>query len=157
MPHIHEKFDFTSTVYIVYKGKVLLRKHEKYHIWIGVGGHVELDEEPNQAAVREAKEEVGLDIKLIHPHKEPTLKDYSDITNSRQLIPPAFMNLHKINEVHSHIDLVFAATSDSNNVVPEQKGDEWKWMSVDEVEKDGEISDRVKNYAKTAISLASRK
>ncbi len=155
MPHIHEKFDFTSTVYIVHKGKVLLRKHDKYKIWIGVGGHIELDEEPNQAAIRESKEEVGLDIKLIHPGDEPLCKDYND--HSDQLIPPAFLNLHKINEVHSHTDLVFAATSDSDVVTPEQKSDIWVWLSTEELEKNVEISDRVKNYAKTAIKLASRK
>ena len=61
MAHIHEKIDFTTSVYIVHAGKVLLRMHDKYHMWSGPGGHVDLHEDPNQAAVRECKEEVGLD------------------------------------------------------------------------------------------------
>ena len=65
MPHINNKIDFTVEVFIVYNNKVLLRKHDKYKIWLGVGGHIELDEDPNQAAVREVKEEVGLDIMLF--------------------------------------------------------------------------------------------
>ena len=65
MPHIHEKVDFTVEVFIVHNGKVLLRKHDKYKIWLSVGGHIELDEDPNQAAIREVKEEVGLDVKLF--------------------------------------------------------------------------------------------
>ncbi|MDP2642022.1 MAG: NUDIX domain-containing protein, partial [bacterium] len=64
MPHIHEKIDFTVEVFIVYKDKVLIRKHDKYDKWLAVGGHIELEEDPNQAAVSEEKEEVGLDIKL---------------------------------------------------------------------------------------------
>lgn len=52
MPHIHEKIDFTAEVFVVYKNKVLLRLHDKYKIWLSVGGHIELHEEPNQAAVR---------------------------------------------------------------------------------------------------------
>ena len=62
MPHLHEKIDFTAEVFIVYQNKVLLRKHDKYKMWLSVGGHIELDEEPNQAAVREVKEEAGLDV-----------------------------------------------------------------------------------------------
>ncbi len=62
MPHIHEKIDFTVEVFIVYDNKVLLRKHDKYKKWLSIGGHIELDEDPNQAAIREVKEEVGLDI-----------------------------------------------------------------------------------------------
>jgi 8-oxo-dGTP pyrophosphatase MutT (NUDIX family) len=60
MPHIHEKIDFTAETFIVYKNKVLLRLHDKYKFWASVGGHIELHEDPNEAAVREAKEEVGL-------------------------------------------------------------------------------------------------
>ena len=41
MSHIHEKIDFTITVYIVYGNKVLLRHHDKYDFWLGVGGHIE--------------------------------------------------------------------------------------------------------------------
>ncbi len=40
MAHIHELIDWTATVFIVHEDKVLLRWHEKYHILIGVGGHV---------------------------------------------------------------------------------------------------------------------
>ena len=64
MPHIHEKIDFTVEVFIVHKDKVLLRMHDKYHLWLSVGGHIELDEDPVQGIIREVKEEVGLDIKI---------------------------------------------------------------------------------------------
>ena len=69
MPHLHEKIDFTVEVFIVHKNRVLLRLHDKYRIWLSVGGHIELDEDPNQAAIREVKEEVGLDIELVDSRK----------------------------------------------------------------------------------------
>jgi len=53
MSHIHEKIDFTVEVFIVYKNKVLLRMHDKHHRWLSVGGHIELDEDPIQAAMRD--------------------------------------------------------------------------------------------------------
>lgn len=66
MPHIHDKIDFCSETFVVYKGTILLRKHDKNKIWRSVGGHIELDEDPNEAAVREVKEEVGLDVVLFN-------------------------------------------------------------------------------------------
>ena len=56
MAHIHEKIDFTVEVFVVYQDKVLLRKHDKYGMWLSVGGHIELDEDPNETALREVKE-----------------------------------------------------------------------------------------------------
>jgi len=55
MPHIHDKIDFTVEVFVVHQKAVLLRRHDKYKIWLSVGGHIELDEDPNQAAIREVK------------------------------------------------------------------------------------------------------
>ena len=111
MPHIHEKIDFTAEVFIVYQDKVLLRQHDKYKKWLSVGGHIELDEEPNQAAVREVKEEVGLDITL---HNEEDLS-ITEGHGYQELIPPEFMNIHKINDTHQHITLVYFANPTPTN------------------------------------------
>ena len=43
MSHIHEKIDFTAEVLVVFNGKVLLRMHNIYKMWLSVGGHVELE------------------------------------------------------------------------------------------------------------------
>jgi hypothetical protein len=55
MPHIHEKIDFTVAIFVVHDGKVLIIHHRKLDKWLPLGGHIELDEEPEQAALREAK------------------------------------------------------------------------------------------------------
>jgi 8-oxo-dGTP pyrophosphatase MutT (NUDIX family) len=147
MPHIHEKVDFCSEVFIVYKNKVLIRKHDKSHKWLGVGGHVELDEMPDVAAVRESKEEVGLDITLVSPRSIPENEE-----KYRQLIPPWFMRQNIVNEVHTHADLVYFATTDSDNVIPEQPQDEWKWFSLEDLETNElKIEESVIFYAKEAL------
>jgi 8-oxo-dGTP pyrophosphatase MutT (NUDIX family) len=112
MPHIHEKIDFTVEVFVVHKNKVLLRKHDKYHIWLSVGGHIELDEDPIQAAIREVKEEVGLDIELFGD--TDTLDANRD--EYQELLPPQFLNRHRINENHEHITLVYFATSKTDQI-----------------------------------------
>ena len=65
MAHIHEKIDFTVAIFVVHDGKVLLIHHRRLDKWLPLGGHIELDEDPEIAALREAKEESGLEVELI--------------------------------------------------------------------------------------------
>ncbi len=146
MAHIHEKIDFTVEVFLVYKDKVLLRLHEKYKIWLSVGGHVELDEEPNQAAIREVKEEVGLDIQLLddlRPFKEET-------ANYKELIPPKFMNTNRISPTHQHVTLTYFAKSPTDQIIPESPTDVWKWVTVAELET-MDLRPSIKYYAQKAL------
>lgn len=151
MPHIHELIDWTAGAYIVHKNKVLLRKHDKYNIWTHVGGHVELDEDPVAAAIRECKEEVGLDIEILDMGvRPPEIPKWV-----RYLSPPAHMNIHHIGSdytaPHQHIDLIYYATSETDEVVPENDDDEWMWLTKEEIEKNEEIEPLIKVYAIGAL------
>lgn len=152
MPHIHEKIDFTVEVFIVYKNKVLLRKHDKYKLWLSVGGHIELDEDPNEAALREVKEEVGLDIELYSDPKIPTTKDDAH----RELIPPMFMNRHHINATHEHVTLIYFAKSETNALMlsKSEKSDECRWFSLNDLDSE-DITEKIKVYAKSALKILS--
>lgn len=154
MAHIHELNDFISTVFIVFQNKVLLRLHEKYNIWTGAGGHIELDEDPNQAAIREVKEEVGLDIELVSDnfHTFPAYNHkYTD------LIPPFAMNIHQIKDgPHHHIDLIFAAITESDKIILESPTDVVKWLSRQEIESADYLDLRRKQYALKALEIASK-
>lgn len=150
MPHIHEKIDFTVEVFIVYNNKVLLRKHDKYGIWLSVGGHIELNEDPNKAAIREVKEEVGLNIKL---YKKNTFTEFK-IEDYEELIPPEFMNRHRINETHEHVTLTYfaKANTDKLKLCEDEKSSEVKWFSEEELDNPKfEIREHIKHYAKCAI------
>ncbi len=129
MPHIHEKIDFVVEVFVVHKNKVLLRLHEKYKIWLSVGGHIELDEDPNQAALREVKEEVGLDVVLYD--KNQLFKNKED--GNKQLIPPIALGRHDISDIHEHVVSIYFATSDTDGVIPEKADDQWKWLTEEEL------------------------
>lgn len=54
MAHLHGRIDFTVAVFVVHQNKVLLVHHRKLNRWLPVGGHIELDEGPEPAALREA-------------------------------------------------------------------------------------------------------
>lgn len=148
MAHIHEKIDFTASIYIVQKGKVLMHKHKKLGIWLPPGGHIELDEDPNQAALREAKEESGLDVEIIgHPRLEEAPKD-----GSKDLIPPMYINRHNFNETHEHVDLVYFARPIGGTLQSEEEGGEIGWFDEDAlVQNEKAFRDGVRAYALAAI------
>jgi 8-oxo-dGTP pyrophosphatase MutT (NUDIX family) len=152
MPHIHEKIDFVADAYIVHNGCVLLRKHDKYKIWLPVGGHIELNEDPPQAAIREAKEEAGLDIELIPATPVEQFED------SKELLPPRFMNRHRVNDVHEHIVFVYFARSKSSDILQgtTEVSDDIRWLTAKELDNPVlGISDRVKYYAHAALDTLS--
>lgn len=151
MPHIHELIDYTAEVFIVYQSKVLMRLHDKYDLWTCPWGHIELDENPNEAAIREAKEETWLEVTLYNNHQQYFAEQEGQI----ELIPPVFMNIHRIwTTQHQHIWLVYFASASTDAVCPEENGDishVWKWMSAVEIENADFLANHVKVYALAAL------
>jgi len=103
MAHIHEKIDFTVAIFVVHGGKLLLIHHRKLNAWLPLGGHIELDEGPEQAALREAKEESELEVTLLG-ERPPTTGP-----GTRALIAPRFLDIHRISDTHEHIGLIYWA------------------------------------------------
>lgn len=133
MPHIHEKIDFTVEVFIVYKNKVLLRKHDKLGIWLSVGGHIELNEDPNEAAIREVREEVGLNIELVGHVRG----NYDPGPMYKELIPPRYLGRNRLTGKHEHIVFVYFAHAKDDKINPQHqsdRSDECVWVSKEEVE-----------------------
>src|SRR3989338_3992126 len=151
MPHIHEKIDYTAEVFVVYSNTVLLRKHDKYKIWLSVGGHIELDEDPNQTAIREVKEEVGLDVVLADGLR-PFTKETSGY---KELIPPMFLNRNRISEKHEHVVLVYFAKSKTDKLIlpiTKEVSEGCKWFTIDELKNPKfELTKHVQIYANSAL------
>lgn len=157
MPHIHEKVDFTVEVFIVYKNKLLLRMHDKHNIWLSVGGHIELGENPIEAAIREVKEEVGLEIELIGP-KLP-IPDETGEVDYKHLVTPRYIGEHKVNKIHRHVILVYFAKAKSDVVsdsISEHERTETKWVTLEELE-EMNLFPNVLCYAKEALKELGEK
>jgi 8-oxo-dGTP pyrophosphatase MutT (NUDIX family) len=147
MPHIHAKIDFTVSLFIVQGEKVLLVHHKKLDRWLPIGGHIELDEDPEQAAYREAKEECGLEIELIG-ERQPTTGP-----GTRALVRPRFLDIHRVSETHEHIGIIYLARPKSGKVTlaPAEHHD-IRWCSQDDLETlTPPMSDAVKYYCVAAI------
>lgn len=152
MSHIHEKIDFTASALIVHDNKVLLRLHDKYNIWLGIGGHIELDEDPYEALLREVKEESGLEIEVIGK------KQLSSSKESVDLPVPAFLNRHHTSPGHDHIDMLYVCRAKTLNInpAPDEKKTEFKWFTGEELQNlSYEINPHTRYYAAEAIRLAA--
>lgn len=151
MPHIHDLIDYTVEVFIVHNNCVLIRLHDKYNIRTCPGGHIELDEHPNDAAIREAKEETGLDITLYDGH----MRYRAQTKNQQELIPPIFMNMHRVWSLdHHHIWLVYFAYASSDVVEPLHESDashDWQRMSKHDLQQATNLEEHVKVYATAAL------
>jgi 8-oxo-dGTP pyrophosphatase MutT (NUDIX family) len=147
MAHIHEKIDFTVAIFVVHDDKVLVVHHRKLDKWLPLGGHIELDEDPEQAALREAKEESGLDVALIG-ERPPTTGP-----GTRALIAPRFLDIHRINESHEHIGLIYwARPLNGNLALAAAEHLDIRWCSSKDLDDlHPPMSAAVKWYCRTAI------
>ena len=153
MAHIHEKIDFTVANFVVHDEKILLIHHRQLNKWLPLGGHVELDEDPEQAALREAKEESGLEVELLGERPPTTGPD------TRALIAPRFLDIHRITDTHEHIGMMYWARPKRVGGTPAvatklatAEHHDIRWCSVVELDKlQPPMSDAVKWYCHAAI------
>jgi 8-oxo-dGTP pyrophosphatase MutT (NUDIX family) len=147
MAHIHEKIDFTVAIFVVNQGRVLVIHHRKLDRWLPLGGHIELDEDPEQAALREAWEESGLEVELIGERPPTTGR------GTRALIAPRFLDIHHITDTHEHIGMIYWARPKNGAVtLSALEHHDIRWCSAEEL--DGlhpPMSEAVKWYCRAAI------
>ncbi|MEX0673001.1 MAG: NUDIX domain-containing protein [Candidatus Paceibacterota bacterium] len=150
MPHIHDRIDYTVEVFIVHKDTILLHQHKKLNKWLSIGGHVELDEDPEVACHREVKEEMGLEIELV-PERET-----KKFNTSHELPQPFAVNRNPITDTHDHITFVYFARTNTDQVTPEEGITEWKWFAKEDLEENGDgVPDDIRYYALKALDVLS--
>ena len=128
---------FTATVYLVNDGATALHRHPKLGIRLPPGGHVDRDELPHEAGLREVREETGLDADLLG--SAPAI----NAPAGRALPQPRYQMLYDIDihpdgqVSHQHIDFVYFARVGSQTIAPdgddEPGSDAWAWYTPAEL------------------------
>lgn len=151
MAHINELIDFTVVVYIVRRNQVLLINHKKLKKWLPLGGHIELDEDPEEAALREAKEESGFDIEIIAEKPE-----VSDPLN-KILFRPEYLDIHKVGGEHRHVGIVYFARIKRGKIkLAELEHNDIRWFSLKDLESEKlNLGPAIKFYAEKALAKLS--
>jgi 8-oxo-dGTP pyrophosphatase MutT (NUDIX family) len=152
MAHSHETIDFTVAIFVVQDGNVLLVHHRKLDKWLPLGGHIELDEDPEQAALREAKEESGLEVELLG-ERPPTTEP-----GTRALVAPRFLDIHRITDTHEHIGMIYwARPKRGSTILAVEEHHDIRWCSAADLDKlEPPMSDAVKWYCRKALEEVQR-
>ena len=114
---------FTASGYVVHQGRVLLHWHPKVCALLPPGGHIEANEDPVEAVLREIKEETGLEAEVVSRFLPLNVK------YPIQVSPPETIMVEDINDPeigsHQHIDMIYFCQL----VDPVEKlKDGWHWI-----------------------------
>lgn len=144
------RYCFVATAYAVREGRVLLLKHKKLGLWLPPGGHIDEGETPDQAALRELKEETGLEGDFVVPRRADTPPH----GRVEYLHPPQHVQVEEIPDHNHHVDFIYVLKARPGEVRPGPgESGEWRWHSHEEL---GEphVSHEVRESGRRAIALA---
>jgi 8-oxo-dGTP pyrophosphatase MutT (NUDIX family) len=106
----------TASGIVVGRRGTVLHRHKRLGIWMQPGGHIDAGESPDDAALREATEELGLAVK--HPPMGPLL---------------LHLDVHEAAHGHTHLDLRYLLLgADTDPAPPPDESPDARWCSWDE-------------------------
>ncbi|MDP4007393.1 MAG: NUDIX domain-containing protein [bacterium] len=152
MAHIHELIDWTIVAYVIYGKKALFVFHKELQKWLPLGGHIELNEDPDEALAREVKEESG-----IEEFEVLSEKPIMNAPERKVLYTPSYMDIHPISNTHKHIGLTYFLKVSTDTVqLADQEHEEIRWLSEDDLDDAGiNLDSGIKLYAREAIKRAN--
>jgi 8-oxo-dGTP pyrophosphatase MutT (NUDIX family) len=144
---------FTATAYVVNGDATLLHRHPGLGMWLPPGGHVDRDELPHEAALRETGEETGLDVDLVVERDDIGSETVESLPKPRH-VQLADVNVHDGTVGHQHVDLVYYARADGRVVDPEDgevDAELWEWFALDDLAEDDRLDPDVREIGRRAI------
>ncbi len=116
---------FTATGFVVDSGRLLLHWHAKVKAWLPPGGHIEENEDPTEAVLREIREEAGVSAEIV-----PTGATFA-LGYPRCVVLPFTIMIEDIHDpvdgYHQHIDMIYFC-----RLVGEGRrlNDGWRWVAA---------------------------
>ncbi len=116
---------FTCTGFVVEGDKTLLLWHQRLQMWVPPGGHLEADEDPVTAVLREIREETGLEADVL------PLSQTFPFSYPGQIVPPYTILLEdspEPGEPHKHMDLIYFCRPANNASLRPPEGAVVTWV-----------------------------
>lgn len=122
------KRHFTATAFVVSGDSILLHWHKKVLEWLPPGGHIERNEDPVEAVIREVKEETGLNVEVYGTPYLPQNKGFP-----QAILEPRHILIENIQDPveghHQHIDMIYyCQLIDARYEITN-----WVWVSLKEL------------------------
>ena len=141
--------DFTVAVFVMCQDHVILHPHRKLGIWLPPGGHIEPNELPDEAAVREVAEEAGIAVELVGERGMGV--DYPG--QPVQLVRPEGIQLESIAPGHEHIDLIYFARPHGANKGLPSLHEGMHWVAAADLDA-VTLTDEVRAWSRRALTSA---
>ncbi len=128
-----------SAIIIDGAGHVVLHLHRRLGLWLQPGGHIDPDEAPGEAALREAIEETGLPVR--HPDGGPRF---------------LHVDVHQGPRGHTHLDMRYLLIAPPGSVPapPEGESQDVEWVTYAEAARrsDPSVADALAAVAAREVS-----
>ena len=119
---------FTATGFVVHQDRVLLHRHPKVREWLPPGGHIDENEDPVQAVLREIEEETGVRAEIVPTG--PSLH----LEYPTQVQAPFTIMVEDIHDpvdgYHQHIDMIYFCRLAGP---PGPLNDGWIWVHTEKL------------------------
>lgn len=143
---------FVATGYVVRDGKTLLLYHKKLKIWVPPGGHIDEGELPDEAVLREIREETGLEAEIVS-ERRPAEGCEEGVT---YLHVPSHVQLEDIPNHPQHIDLIyFCRALPGQEKLCDAEADDMRWHSIEDLS-GPHVREEVRQTGTLAIRFVSR-
>ncbi|PZC45999.1 MAG: 8-oxo-dGTP pyrophosphatase MutT, NUDIX family [Chloroflexi bacterium] len=135
MNSVGQKFirHFTATGFVVNNNSLLLHWHSKVKAWLPPGGHIERNEDPTEALLREVLEETGLVVEILQSEHNLGFE------YPKQIPPPFTILIEDINDneigEHQHIDMIYFCTPTRHKDVFTDLNPGWLWVKKEDLDK----------------------
>src|SRR3989344_1596729 len=123
------KTDLVVAGFIFHKNSVLLVHHRKLDLWLPVSGHIDKNETPDEALLREIKEETEIDAEILNKNKFPEKGNVK-----KNLAVPFHVNVHSAGD-HNHCCLFYICKTKNPKIKINKELKNFGWFSKEDLRK----------------------
>ncbi len=148
---------FTATGYVVNatRTRMLLVRHRKLGLWLPPGGHLEANEVPHEAAVREVLEETGVHARPVplNPVLSSTGPGVSELPRPWVMLEQHIPATAREPE-HTHLDLCYLLEADDPvaSLAQDAEVSAAQWWDRTAIDREADVADAVRSFARTHLT-----